>query len=91
MSGEKKAELVIFASVNGRDGWTPVKPDDVPAWVIHPDNMAHLVAGETCMKCDEGPKGSLWYMAKPVDEARVILKAAAKRARKAARQMVTVH
>jgi hypothetical protein len=88
---KQQIELVIFSSVNGRDGWQPVKPADVPEWVKGMENMRRLVNGETCMKCDEGPKGSLWYMGRPLDQARKILKAAAKRQRKAARRMETLH
>ena len=51
--------LVIFASDNGMDGWEPVKPGEVPAWVKDPDNLARLVDGEACQQDDEGP----WYMA----------------------------
>lgn len=59
--------LVILKSDNGRDGWTPVMPEDVPEWVKAPDNMARLVAGEMCMKPDEGEKGSAWYRAEKLD------------------------
>lgn len=62
-----QALLVILRSPNGRDGWTPVKPEDVPAWVKAPDNMAKLVAGEMCMKADEGQSGSDWYRAEKVE------------------------
>ena len=57
----EQINLVILQSKNGRDGWEPVKPDDVPWWVKDPVNMGRMVKGETCMKCDEGPKGSPWY------------------------------
>jgi len=50
----KEARLVIFSSPNGRGDWVPVKPEAVPEWVKGPDNMARLVNGQTCMKCDEG-------------------------------------
>ena len=40
------ARLIILRSANGEDGWTPVKPDDVPAWLKEPDVMGRLVAGE---------------------------------------------
>lgn len=63
-----EANLVILASENGRDQWTPVKPEDVPAWVKEPDNVSRMMAGYACVKCDEGEKGSLWYRAVPPDE-----------------------
>lgn len=58
-----QALLVIYASENGRDGWQPVKADDLPEWVRAPETIGRLVAGEMCMKADEGDKGSLWYRA----------------------------
>lgn len=58
-----QARLIIYASPNGRDGWAPVKPEAIPAWVKAPDNVARLVAGEMCMKADEGTAGSDWYRA----------------------------
>lgn len=62
-----QALLLILRSRNGRDGWVLVKPEDVPAWVKSPDNMAKLVAGEMCMKSDEGVDGSDWFRAEKVD------------------------
>ena len=62
-----EALLVIMRSANGRDGWTPVAPADVPAWVKEGGNMAKLVAGEMCMKADEGMKGSDWYRAEKLE------------------------
>lgn len=63
MTALAEARLIIHASDNGRSNWRPVDPAAVPAWVKEPDNVAHLVAGEMCMKADEGDKGSLWYRA----------------------------
>ena len=68
----KQATLVILASANGRDGWCPVKPENVPAWAKEPDCIARLVAGHMCMKCDEGPDGSQWYRAATEDELRAL-------------------
>lgn len=87
----KQAMLVIFASSNGRDGWKPMKASEIPDWVKSPDNMARLVAGEMCMKCDEGDKGSMWYLAKRVVDVEAIAKAKAKRDRKAAARQRTLH
>lgn len=55
--------LIILKSANGRDGWEPVLPADVPEWVKNPDVMARLVAGD--MVCDPtiGEYGSDWYRA----------------------------
>lgn len=63
----KQAYLVIHCSVNGRDGWHPVKDDELPAWVKEPDVMCRLVRGECAMKCDEGEVGSMWYRAEKVE------------------------
>lgn len=52
--------LVILRSENGRDGWKPVKPEDVPEWVKHPDTMAMISTGGQA--CD--PRhGEEWYRA----------------------------
>lgn len=59
----KQAILVILASVNGRDGWHPIRQPECPAWLLEPNVMGALVAGEMCMKCDEGESGSVWYRA----------------------------
>jgi hypothetical protein len=68
MSDLKQAFLVILASVNGRDGWFPVKPEDLPDWVIAPETMGRIVAGDVCMKCDDGRDGSLWYRKATTDD-----------------------
>lgn len=86
----KQISLVILESRNGRDGWMPVKPEDVPAWVKDPLNVDRLVKGESCMKCDEGPKGSNWYRGMPMDDFRRWQKAENKRIRKMQRN-ATVH
>lgn len=84
----QQIELVILASGNGRDGWSPVKPEDVPEWVKAPDNMGRLVKGETCMKCDEGEKGSLWYVALKPRDYQALVAAQQKRDRKNALRLV---
>lgn len=82
----KKAVVIIYRSANGRDGWEPVKPEDVPPWVTHPDNMAKLVDGLECMDTAEGEKGGYWYRGVlPPDELARIDAANAKRARRAER------
>ena len=63
MRETKKALFVILASENGRDGWRPVKHDDLPQWLLDPDVLGRLVNGDVAMKCDEWPKGSLHYRA----------------------------
>ena len=60
---ERKAVFVIFASENCRDGWQPVKKEELPDWVIHPDNLGRMVNGEMCMRADIGERGSKWYRA----------------------------
>lgn len=65
MSGLKQANLVILTSVNGRDGWHPLKAEEVPDWVKTPDNMARMVAGYQCMDPTQPDDGSAWYRAIP--------------------------
>lgn len=67
MSEVKQVKATILTSATGRDPWHPLKADEVPAWVKDPDNMARLVKGEACMKCDEGPNGSNWYRAEVLE------------------------
>jgi hypothetical protein len=57
--------LVILRSENGRDGWKPVLPADVPEWLKNPDVMHKLVNGEMAM---DPRKGTEWYRA----EERVV-------------------
>lgn len=63
-----EATLIIIASENGRDPWTLVLPEDVPAWVKAPDNIAKMLRGHECMKADEGDKGSKWYRAVTIED-----------------------
>ncbi len=56
----KQATLVIYASSNGRDGWKPVLPGDVPAWVKEPRIIGALIAGEMCMD-PKASSGSTWF------------------------------
>lgn len=73
MSSDVKQTLaVVYESDNGRDGWRPVKPEDVPAWVKDPKVMAHLLDGQEAMDCGEGTTGSKWYRAMPyrADDAK---------------------
>lgn len=60
--------LIIYASENGREDWAPVKPADVPAWVVQPDVLAAMANGEECINCAEGLKGSKWYRAIRAEE-----------------------
>lgn len=81
----KQVSLVILSSDTGRGPWTPVNPEDVPAWVKDPANIARLVDGEECMKADEGDQGSQWYRAIPAADYAAIVKAQRKRERRAAK------
>jgi hypothetical protein len=83
--------LIIFQSDNGMDGWTPVKPEDVPAWVKDPDNLARLVDGEACQNTEQ-ESGEKWYMAQRLPTAQDLeaySMAAAKRVRRRAK--LTMH
>lgn len=66
MSETKKGLFVIYScdhpSQNPAD-WKPVKMEELPAWVIDPDNLGLMATGMMCMKCDEGDAGSLYYRA----------------------------
>lgn len=84
----KRAKLIIYRSENGRDGWEPVGPDELPDWVKHPDNMARMVAGHECMNAAEGEKGSAWYRAVPVADLRRMAATQEKRERRAAKKRV---
>lgn len=61
--------LIILRSETPRDeaSWKPVLPAEVPEWVKSPDNMARLVAGESCCNPETGDLG--WYMAEKVDSS----------------------
>lgn len=82
----KQTRLVIYESPNGRGGWHPMLPSELPDWVKHPDIIGHLVAGEMCCDPALGEKGSNWYKAvrvlSPAEKA-----AEERRARRAARKM----
>ena len=65
----KQALLVILHSENGRDGWAPLKPADVPAWVSHPDKIARMVEGDMISDPTIGDKGSGWYRAEVIRAA----------------------
>lgn len=56
--------LIIFKSDNGRDGWKPVLPADVPEWVKDPDVIGNMVKGSACMNPDSGED---WFIAIPKD------------------------
>ena len=87
MSEIKQSFLVIFKSANGRDGWKPVKPEDVPDWVKDPDNVSRLVDGEACMD-PTSESGTDWFMALPLPEQADIdawVAAKEKRAKRAKR------
>ncbi len=58
-----QARLIISMSLNGRDNWQMVKPEDVPAFIKDPDTMAKLVAGQMACNPRMGDKGSAWYIA----------------------------
>lgn len=84
---ERSVSLLIFSSENGRDGWSLVKPQEVPEWVKDPDNVGRMLSGESCMKCDEGETGSAWYRAMRVSDYEALQLAQAKRERRAAKRI----
>ncbi|HLA87833.1 MAG TPA: hypothetical protein VJL10_07420 [Anaerolineales bacterium] len=51
--------MVIFWSPDGSDEtWAPLMPNQVPAWVQHPDTLAEMVANMMVKK-----DGTCWYRA----------------------------
>lgn len=94
----KQAVLMIYRSANGRDGWAPVPPAEVPEWLKDLEVMGKLVDGQECMDAAEGETGSYWYravrardalaVASPMADAERIEAAHAKRARRAARRVL---
>lgn len=77
--------LVILTSPNGIDGWTPVKPDDVPSWVKDPDIVARMVDGEACMD-DTQESGTNWFLALPMPTPQDIAAYQAAQIRRAERR-----
>lgn len=60
MTDLTQKSLIVYRSENGRDNWRPVKPEEVPEWVKHPDTMAIISTGG--MACDP-KRGEEWYRA----------------------------
>lgn len=58
-----EALIIVYASENGRDGWAPVMPADIPEFVKDPDCMGKLLAGYQVMDPSMGETGSRWYRA----------------------------
>lgn len=69
----RMANLIIYASDDGREHWAPVKPNDVPMWVRDPAVLGALASGEECMNCAEGQSGSKWYRALRVEDLPSLL------------------
>jgi len=64
------ARLIILRSADGEKDWTPVLPDQVPAWLKDPRVIGALVDGGTMA---QGPVGVIlpdeirpWYRAERV-------------------------
>ena len=87
----KEARFIIFESPNGRDGWKPILPVDVPEWIKPAHVMGRLANGD--MVTD--PKLTTnWYRAQRVlseAEQKRVDAANAKRARKAAKLKKSLH
>lgn len=52
--------VAFMASPTGRDPWHPVKAEEVPDWVKHPDIIRRLLDGE---EVQDVKKISSWYRA----------------------------
>jgi hypothetical protein len=66
-----QAYLIVFVSKDGETDWHPLRWDEVPEWVKHPDNMARLVDGDMCQDPTQGEAGSSWYKAERVEEPKI--------------------
>lgn len=60
------ALIIVYKSPNGRDGWEPVKQEDVPEWVADPTNMANMLEGYMANDPTQGEAGSDWWRAERV-------------------------
>lgn len=64
--------LVIFASEdggNGPEGWKPLRPEEVPEWVRHPDVLGTMVKG--AMAHDPRGADTRWFRAQRVADTTV--------------------
>jgi len=43
------------------DEWTPVLPEDVPAWLRHPDVLGRLADEQTIAKDPASETGDAWF------------------------------
>lgn len=59
-----QALCIIYVSTDDGKTWLPVKPEDVPADIKHPDTIANMLAGE-CAQLKDFPLA--WYRAERVD------------------------
>ena len=67
-----QAYMIVFVSKDGENDWHPLRWDEVPEWVKHPDNMARLVDGDMCQDPTLGAEGSSWYKAERVEAPKEI-------------------
>ena len=92
-----KGAFIIHRSDDGGNTWCPVKPGDVPAWVKKPDVIGTLAAGRIAQYNGGlmiGDAATPWFRAERVvtEADQVSIEAAqAKRSRRNARNLRTVH
>ena len=53
-------DMIIIRSPDGEDGWTLVKPEDVPSWIKNDDQMITLLANGTAVSLPETGDTN-WY------------------------------
>ena len=68
-----QAMLIVSVSKDGENDWHPLRWDEVPEWVKHPDNMARLVDGEMCQAKKLVDGESSWYKADRVVEPKIVV------------------
>jgi hypothetical protein len=61
--------IVVYQSRDLKD-WSPVLPEEVPAWVKEPEVMAMLVDGHAGREGEDG----LWYRAEKVADCAIEVK-----------------
>jgi hypothetical protein len=57
----KQVMAVVLASEDGESGWTPLRPEEVPAWVRNEDVMGRLLYGEIAQ--DSTLEDKRWFRA----------------------------
>jgi hypothetical protein len=63
-----EGRLVIFRSEDGDNGWTPIRPEEVPEGIrSSPEMLGRMVAGDMAQL----PGESQWYAARRVADTQI--------------------